>query len=68
MSDDDRYREEPDCGTCCDTGCVGSRRCPWCNPGRMRVLWNTWRWRAWGILARWFPRSRIAASYNEPPF
>lgn len=66
--DEEYYREEPDCGTCCDTGRVGRRRCPACNPGLTRVLWSTLRWRVWGTLARLFPRSRIAASYNEPPF
>lgn len=65
---DDWYREAPDCGTCTDTGRVGRRRCAACNPGPLRVLYGTWKWRAWGALARWFPASRIAARYNEPPF
>lgn len=68
MSDDDWYDTCPDCGVCYDSGRVGRRRCPACNPGTIRVLWSTLRWRAWGVLARAFPRSRIAAAYNEPPF
>lgn len=69
MSDyDDWYDSAPNCGTCCDSGRVDCHRCPGCNPSWLRVRLATWRWRTWGALARWFPRSRIAARYNEPPF
>lgn len=66
MSADD-WDSQPNCGHCGDTGHIGPRRCPACNPGLARIHYEIWRWRIWGWLARAMPHSRIAAAYNRPP-
>lgn len=74
MTDIDDYgddfgpaQEEPDCPPCGDSGAVGYRNCPDCNPTRAQALWYrlTWRFRWWRIRA-WFRRP--TATDEERPF
>lgn len=62
-------KEEPNCGTCWDSGIEGGRRgrkCRECRPSRLRVWWWDRRWR----VRRWRNRWRRSAPDDPwgPPF
>ncbi|PZF98522.1 hypothetical protein [Micromonospora deserti] len=73
MNWDDEYdhsqpKEEPDCPPCGDSGYIGRRNCPNCNPTRLQHLWwrLTWRIRSRARLIA--DRLRGRQYDSEAPF